>query len=161
MPNSKEEEGRGVKVSLRSSALGEDALHTSFAGQYRSELNVSSDNLIHAYKEIAASKYSLQAIIYRLNRGIRDEDIDMCVGCMSMINAIAGGVIYSRNPLDVRDERIFIHSVFGLPKSVVDGSVSADLFAVSRNHPLQDRGKTHLGKAAEICVLPGRRRVPA
>ncbi|MGA2403364.1 MAG: PEP/pyruvate-binding domain-containing protein [Syntrophobacteraceae bacterium] len=131
------EEGQGVKVSLRSSALGEDSVQTSFAGQYRSELNVSSDNLIHAYKEIAASKYSLQAIIYRLNRGIRDEDIDMCVGCMSMLNAIAGGVIYSRNPLDVRDERIFIHSVFGLPKSVVDGSVSADLFAVSRNHPLQ------------------------
>ncbi len=129
--------GPGVKVSLRSSALGEDSGQNSFAGQYRSELNVSSDNLIQAYKEIAASKYSPQAIVYRLNRGIRDRDIDMCVGCMSMVNAIAGGVVYSRNPLDVLDERIFIHSVFGLPKSVVDGSASSDLFAVSRNYPLQ------------------------
>ncbi len=130
-------EGRGVKVSLRSSAIGEDSGQTSFAGQYRSELNVSSDDLIVAYKEIAASKYSIQAIIYRLNRGIRDEDIDMCVGCLSMVNAIAGGVVYSRNPLDACDDRIFIHSAFGLPKSVVDGSVSADLFVVSRNDPLQ------------------------
>jgi pyruvate,water dikinase len=126
-------EGKGVKVSLRSSAPGEDSEQTSFAGLYRSELNVSVENLIQAYKEIAASKYSLQAITYRLNRGIRDEDVDMGVGCMSMVNAVAGGVIYSKNPLDARDERIFIHSVFGLPKSVVDGSVAADLFVISRD----------------------------
>ena len=129
-------------------------LQTSFAGQYRSELNVSSDNLIHAYKEIAASKYSLQAIIYRLNRGIRDEDIDMCVGCMSMVNAIAGGVIYSRNPLDVRDERIFIHSVFGLPKSVVDGSVSADLFADLEESPLRIVEKQISEKRQKFVCYP-------
>ena len=129
------EDGAGVKVSLRSSALGEDSSGTSFAGQYRSVLNVSAENLIHAYKEVCASKYSLQAIVYRLNKGIRDEDVDMCVGCLSMVNALAGGVIYSRNPLNVRDDRVFIHSVLGLPKSVVDGSVSADLLVVSRNDP--------------------------
>ena len=147
-------EGQGVKVSLRSSALGEDSGRHSFAGQYRSELNVSSDNLIQAYKEIAASKYSPQAIIYRLNSGIRDEDVDMCVGCMSMVNAVAGGVIYSRNPLDVRDVRIFIHSVFGLPKSVVDGSVAADLFVVSRNHPPQIVEKHIVEKRQKFVCYP-------
>ncbi|MFZ2446618.1 MAG: PEP/pyruvate-binding domain-containing protein [Syntrophobacteraceae bacterium] len=132
-----ETDGAGVKISMRSSALAEDSSETSFAGQYRSELNVAAENIIQAYKEIAASKYSLQAIMYRLNKGIRDEDIDMCVGCMSMVSAVAGGVIYTRNPLNVRDDRVFVHSVWGLPKSVVDGSVSADLFAVSRSAPLR------------------------
>ncbi len=148
------EEGQGIKVSLRSSALGEDSAQVSFAGQYLSELNVSADNLIHAYKEIAASKYSLQAITYRLNRGIRDEEVDMCVGCMSMVNAVAGGVIYSKNPLEARDDRIFIHSVFGLPKAVVDGSVAADLLIVSRNHPPQIVKKHIAEKQQKFVCYP-------
>ena len=129
--------GRGVKVSVRSSALGEDATGSSFAGQYRSELNVSGETLVEAYKEIVASKYSVQAIAYRLNRGILDEDIVMCVGCMAMVNAECGGVVYSRNPVDVRDDSILINSVWGLPKSVVDGSAASDLFVVSRSSPMR------------------------
>ena len=128
--------GHGVKISMRSSALGEDAAGTSFAGQYRSELNVSEENVLQAYKEIVASKYNLQAIFYRLNRGILDEDIAMCVGSMVMINASAGGVMYSRNPLDIRDDSVFLSSAWGLPKSIVDGRMASDLFVVSRKSPM-------------------------
>ncbi len=128
-------DGHAVSVALRSSALGEDFAETSFAGQYRSILNVSKENIHEAYKEVVAGKYSLPAMMYRFNRGIRDEDVPMCVGVMSMVNAVAGGVAYSRNPIDIRDNAVFINSVWGLPKTVVDGSGDADLFVISHDAP--------------------------
>jgi pyruvate, water dikinase len=132
-----QEDGKGITVVMRSSALGEDFAETSFAGQYRSALNISGENIHQVYKEIVASKYSLQAMTYRFNRGIRSEDVAMCVGCMTMVKAVSGGVTYSRNPIDVRDDSIFINSVWGLPKTVVDGSAASDLFVVARANPLK------------------------
>lgn len=124
--------GPSLRVSVRSSAIGEDSSRTSHAGLYRSELNVSRAELIHAYKNVVASKYSPQAMMYRLNRGIRDDDVDMCVGCMPMVEAVAGGVVYSSNPLDGRDDRVFIHAAYGLPIGVVDGNAGEDLWVLGR-----------------------------
>ncbi|MBW2609890.1 MAG: pyruvate, water dikinase [Deltaproteobacteria bacterium] len=129
--------GKGITVALRSSALGEDMAGVSFAGQYRSELNVSGENILDAYKWIIASKYSHTAMAYRLSRGIRDEGLAMCVGCTGMVDAVSGGVTYSRNPVDREDTSIVINSVWGLPKSVVDGSVASDIFIIDRTEPMR------------------------
>ncbi len=124
--------GSAVRVSLRSSALGEDLEGVSFAGQYRSILNVSSDYLLQAYKEVVASKYNLTAMLYRLAHGIRDEDVAMCVGCCVMIEARAGGVAYSHGPAG-DDDAVVVASVLGLPQAVVDGSAPCDVYRLSRS----------------------------
>ena len=129
-------EGKGIKIAMRSSAIGEDMQGASFAGQYRSELNVSGENILDSYKNIVASKYSPTAITYRMNRGIGDEGIAMCVGCMSMVDAVSGGVTYSEYFLDSWGKCVVINSVWGLPKPVVEGSSPSDLFIVSREEPL-------------------------
>ena len=128
--------GPGVRVALRSSAIGEDALGASFAGQYHTELNVPAEEVLATYKEIVASKYGVTAMTYRLTRGIPDEDVAMCVGCMAMVGARAGGVAYSRDPLDIRAGRVVINAVSGLPKAVVDGSFDPDVFVVERGGPM-------------------------
>jgi pyruvate,water dikinase len=154
-------QGGEVKLAVRSSALGEDIAGTAFAGQYRSVLNVDRSSLLGAYKEVMASKYSLQAMAYRVNRGIKDEEVAMCVGCMVMIQAGSSGVIYSRNPLNIRDDNISIQSVWGLPKAVVDGAVDTDEFVVSRSDPnevvsrrVANKTKKYVCRAGEgVCHM--------
>lgn len=145
-----------VHVSMRSSALGEDTQYASFAGQYRSELNVSEESLIPAYRRILAGKYSLQAITYRLNKGFRDEDIAMCVGCMAMVRAVSSGVMYSRDPGNIRNNVVVINAVPGLAVPVVDGSVSPDLFVVSKEPDGQIlRHEIYTKKQKIVCLNKG------
>ena len=124
----------GARLAVRSSAIGEDAHGTSYAGQYRSDLNVTGDTLLETYKEVIASKYGVTAMTYRINRGIPDDEVPMCVGCMHMVDAVCGGVAYSRDPLS-RDPGVVINAVPGLPRAVVDGSAEVDIFRVSRDNP--------------------------
>ncbi len=127
--------GGKLRFAVRSSSLAEDLPGMSFAGQFRSELNVGEENILQAFKEVVASKYGVAAMTYRLRRGLRDEDVAMAVGCLVMVDAVASGVLYTRNPLNIRDDVLVINGVWGLPKSVVDGSVSPDVWVVSRKEP--------------------------
>jgi pyruvate,water dikinase len=144
--------GDGLLLALRSSAVGEDSLGVTFAGQYRSELHVPPDEVCDVWKEIVASKYSVTAMTYRFHRGIPDDVAPMCVGVLAMVPALAGGVVYSRDPVAAAQgqERVLINAVRGIPKSVVDGAVTPDVFAFSRPeagsslagfcpHPLEKR----------------------
>jgi pyruvate,water dikinase len=147
--------GQEIRMAVRSSAFGEDAENSSFAGQYRSELNVGFSQFFYYYKQVMASKYSAQAIAYKLSRGFRDEDIAMCVGCLAMVDAIAGGVIYTRNPLDTKDDAIYINSTWGLPKAVVDGNDLCDLFVVSRDDDLTILRREVQTKGYQVVCFEG------
>ena len=71
--------------------IREDALGVTFAGQYRSELNVLPEEACEVWKEIVASKYAVTAMSYRFQRGIPDEAAPMSVGVLSMVQALATG----------------------------------------------------------------------
>ncbi|EPR41589.1 pyruvate phosphate dikinase PEP/pyruvate-binding protein [Desulfovibrio sp. X2] len=146
------------RLAVRSSALGEDAAGASFAGQYHSELNVGREGLLDSYREVVASKYGVAAMAYRRGKGLRDEDVAMCVGCLRMVRAEAGGVIYTRSPVDPDDDAVSVTATPGLPKAIVDGGVTPDVFEVARGEggaPPSIRSRRIAQKSLRLDSAPG------
>jgi pyruvate,water dikinase len=127
--------GKKPAVALRSSAIGEDS-ELSYAGQYLSVLNVPHDRIVDTYKYVIASLYTPRAISYRLNKGMRDEDIAMSVACIEMVESVVSGVAYSRHPFNMLDEKVVINAVCGLGPYAVDGIVAPDSYLVSKDKDL-------------------------
>ncbi len=126
---------KDLLMAVRSSAAYEDLPGMSFAGQFETVLNVDRKGLLDAYKRVIASKYGMEALVYRFNRGLRDEENPMCVGFLEMIDTTSSGVAYSRNPLEIQSNTLTIDSCWGLPKGIVDGSAACDTFELSRTPP--------------------------
>ena len=109
-------------VAVRSSAQQEDGSY-SFAGQYHSVLGVDREGLFDAYREVLASKYTPQALLYRIHAGLADEEAAMAVLVLVMVDAQASGVVYTRSPLDATDTSLQVHSIHGLGLPLVGGEV--------------------------------------
>lgn len=131
---------RTIPLALRSSAVAEDS-EFSFAGQYRSVLNVASQDLVEAYKEVIASKYSARALSYRIINGLLDSQTPMAVLVIQMLNARASGILYTQDPFSTAADSVKIYSVWGLADPLVKGSVSPDVFEISKDssHTIKQR----------------------
>ena len=118
-------------LAVRSSAVWEDG-DFSFAGQYSSCLNVPAVEVERRYKEVVGSLFNPRAIFYYRTKGFAEEEMAMAVGVMRMVEALAGGVLYTRDPLDPVREVMVINGVWGLGTTVVDGAAPADAITVDR-----------------------------
>ncbi|ABM27590.1 PEP/pyruvate-binding domain-containing protein [Nitratidesulfovibrio vulgaris] len=121
----------GVHVAMRSSAVGEDT-EASFAGQYVTVLNVTAADILTAYREVLASKYSPRAILYRLSYGLEDRDTPMCVAGIAMVRSRASGVIYTVDPSAPDSGSLKVAALLGLGELLAGGEGSADVFHVDR-----------------------------
>jgi len=138
-----------VRLAMRSSAVGEDT-EASFAGQYATELNVTQDNLLMAYKQVVASKYSPRAVSYRLRYGLEDRDTRMCVAGIAMIDSRASGVLYTVDPSRPDSNLLKINSIWGLGELLVSGEAAADEFYVDKT--TGTIGQRGIGRKTERLV---------
>lgn len=123
---------KNVRFAVRSSAVGEDG-SLSFAGQHQSVLNVRLEGLIPAYKQVIASKYSPKALHYRISNGLIDVDMPMAVLFLPMLDAESAGVIYTADPTASSVHTVAIHAVRGLGETLVNGSVCAERYDMTRD----------------------------
>ena len=162
------EDGDTLRVSVRSSARGEDS-KTSFAGQYKTVLNIGIDQIAAAYKEVVASKYSPQALFYRINHGLWDQEVPMAVLVLEMIDARASGVIYTSDPSDPHGDKILLHTIWGMGELLVAGKVTPSIVTVTRQPPHQiERTETVVqtlkaisSEGGDLQLVPGKNDQPA
>jgi pyruvate,water dikinase len=118
---------RGKPCAVRSSSPFEDLKRASFAGQYKSFLNVKGEKaLIDAVKECWASLWSRPVVEYRKKMGIKEENMKMAVLVQEMIPAEASGVLFT-------EDDMVVEAVWGLGDILVGGKVIPDRFVVDRH----------------------------
>lgn len=130
--------GDDPQLAVRSSAVAEDS-DTTFAGQYRSCLQVKPTDLFQAYRRVLASKFEPTALYYRIRSGLEDSRTPMAVMVMEMIDPLVSGVLYSRGPTPDKADTISIHYVHGLGEALVSGHRQAQVITVphpGRAHPM-------------------------
>ncbi len=126
--------GGSLALSARSSARVEDRPGMSFAGQFRTILNVTSAAALReAYRQVVAGSFGPRPIGYRLAAGLPLADFGLAVLCQRMVPARAAGVLYSLDPTGRSGGRMLVSAAPGLGTQVVDGSAPVDVY-----HPRRD-----------------------
>ena len=136
--------------AVRSSSPAEDLKNASFAGQYRSFLNVTDeDALIDAVKECWASLWSRTAKEYRKKMGIGEEDVKMAVLVQEMLPATASGVLFT-------EDTVIIEAVWGLGDILVGGMVVPDHFEIDKEaFKVKERKISHKDVISQISSKGG------
>lgn len=118
-------------LAVRSSATAEDLKGASFAGMYDTFLDATdARSVLNRVRDVWASYYTGRAISYRERQGIPHEAGSMAVLVMKLVNADAGGVVFTRDPRDGTDQ-ILINVALGLGEGVVSGEAQADSFTLN------------------------------
>lgn len=124
---------QGLPLAVRSSAVGEDGGKASFAGIYRSCLNVcGEEQLAAAIRAVWASLDTPTAAAYRQKQGLTDAAA-MAVVVMPMVAAQAAGIAFTCDPANGRFDRLVVHAHWGLGESLVGGEAAGDEYVFVEN----------------------------
>jgi pyruvate,water dikinase len=144
-------------VAVRSSALGEDEL-LSFAGQHETFLNVDRAGLVEAWRKVIASLHSQAAVQYRRLQGVPVLQGAMPVGFVTMVPAVAGGMVFSRDPTHADRGQVIVQVTPGLGAQIADGSAIPLTVEVTLEEGRA--GKALISRAGATTEVPDRSGYP-
>jgi phosphoenolpyruvate synthase/pyruvate phosphate dikinase len=125
--------GDSAAVAVRSSAVVEDGLRSSYAGQHESYLNVGGlARVEECVRGCWSSLFTQRAIQYRSSHGHPVLPSGMAVILQQFVPADRAGVTLSADPVSGRDDEVIVTACFGLGDALVSGVVTPDEYRFSR-----------------------------
>ena len=128
-------------VAVRSSATKEDALDTSFAGQFDTFLNVTHENLLEKISECYKSLQSDRIFSYAKSKNIDVATIKVAVVVQKMIQSEISGIAFSVNPVNKEENEIMVEAGYGLGEYVVAGIITPDKYIFDKKKKLLNSSK--------------------
>lgn len=141
---------RATRWACRSSATVEDSHSASYAGRFRTYLNIQSAELSRHVGLCWKSAISQEVESYR--RQMQDKrNVRMAVVVQEMVPALVSGVAF------VSDNEVILEGSWGLGEAIVGGLAEPDRW-VFRSSPLALKGR-HIGqKQVRLFSPPSRRK---
>ena len=144
--------GNTPLVAVRSSSINEDGA-CSFAGQYLTLLNVAANDIPHAWLQVISSKYTPEALAYRINSGLGDEETGMAVLVLEMLDAKSSGVLYTNDPSGQQQNELSIHAVQGRGDILVSGRITPEVYTENDTTEPHNKETTVLTSGEQNLLL--------
>ncbi|MFQ5744511.1 MAG: phosphoenolpyruvate synthase [Acidobacteriota bacterium] len=122
-----------VDVAVRSSAIAEDSMEASFAGQHESFLGIRGRrNVLESCRNCFASLFTNRAVDYRHRQEVAADDFNFAVTVQQMARSekACSGTLFTLDPESGARDSILLNSSWGLGELVVQGQVRPDHFLV-------------------------------
>ncbi len=121
-----------LTFAVRSSALHEDTVQASFAGAFKTVLDVRTDQAIReAIHTVRTSRYSARVQAYSQARSM-DAANDIAVVVQRLIRAEISGVLFTADPVTGSRTRITGNFVHGAGEQLVSGEANPNTFVLKR-----------------------------
>ncbi len=125
----------GRNFIVRSSALIEDSLKNSWAGQMKSVLITSEKEVIQNIKKCWAFAFSQNTLWYRnSSKKLIKKPISIAILIQKMLTPEIAGVGFSIHPSTNDENTIFIEAGLGHGKGLVSGEISPDKYIVDKKN---------------------------
>jgi len=124
--------GKGPKA-VRSSAVSEDGLSASFAGQFETYLHLSTLPEIKEAISMCIKAARSERVKDYSDKVMSEADLRISVILQNMISARVAGVVFSCNPVNNRRDMMVINAVEGNGEDLVSGKKDAVHYELYRS----------------------------
>jgi len=136
--------GPSTRFAVRSSATVEDGVAASYAGMFKTVLDVGGDDVAMAVADCRQSAKSARIDTYRSVMKRADEaTAPVAIVVQRMLNPSCSGVCFTINPITGDTDEMVIEVAIGVGERVVSGIVTPDYYCM------------RLTDGALLCFEPG------